>query len=140
MKKSAGILREKGLKVTPQRLEILNAVNLLNHPTCDEVIESVRKNHPHMAAGTVYKTLETFVQKEIIKKVKTEAGVLRYDGIPQQHHHLYSTTDQRIEDYYNEEINLMLSGYFNAHPIKGFHAEEIILQITGRFNDSDTLK
>ena len=37
-------LSEKGLKVTPQRIAILEAIYTLdNHPTADNIIESVRK-------------------------------------------------------------------------------------------------
>ena len=66
-------LKECGLKVTPQRIAVLDAViNLDNHPTTENVIDYIKSNHPNIATGTVYKTLETLVECTIIKKVKTD--------------------------------------------------------------------
>jgi Fur family peroxide stress response transcriptional regulator len=49
-------LKEKGLKVTPQRVAIYEAiVNLKNHPTAENVIEYIKANHPNISVGTVYK-------------------------------------------------------------------------------------
>ena len=39
-------LREKGLRLTPQRELVLNAVRELGHATPEEVAERVRKTHP----------------------------------------------------------------------------------------------
>ena len=56
------ILKERGLKVTPQRLAVYEAVDLLHdHPTAEEVSQFIRKKHPDIATGTVYKTLDTLV-------------------------------------------------------------------------------
>ena len=84
------VLVEKGLKVTPQRLVVINTLNeIQNHPTAEKIIEYIKKNHPNIAVGTIYRTLETFVENGIIKKVKTEKDVLRYDVETENHHHLY---------------------------------------------------
>ncbi|HUW93762.1 MAG TPA: transcriptional repressor, partial [Bacteroidales bacterium] len=70
------------LNVTPQRIAVLEAVVKLNdHPTADEVSQFIRRNHPNIATGTVYKTLDTLVEKGILRRVKTERGILRYDAV-----------------------------------------------------------
>ena len=52
-------LTEKGLKVTPQRIAILEAIiKLNNHPTADNIIDYIRNYHPNIATATVYKVLE----------------------------------------------------------------------------------
>jgi len=38
-------LSEKGLKITPQRLSILEAIYSLNHPTADDVIKFIGQKH-----------------------------------------------------------------------------------------------
>ena len=83
-------LSATGLKVTPQRMRVMDAIYTLdNHPTADNIIAYVRKTDPNIGSGTVYKVLETLVEKNLIKKVKTEKDVMRYDGILENHHHLY---------------------------------------------------
>ncbi len=129
------ILSEKGLKITPQRTSILEAIyNLGNHPTADLIIDEIRQKHPNIATGTVYKVLETLVEKRIIKKVKTDKDVMRYDGISETHHHLYCSTCDVIEDYYDNELDELLKDYFNKKEFSGFNIEEFVLQIKGQFD------
>jgi Fur family transcriptional regulator, peroxide stress response regulator len=127
-------LLEKGLKVTPQRLAILEAIySLNNHPTAESITEFIREEHPNIAIGTVYKVLNTLVDHSLVKRVKTESDSMRYDGILDQHHHLYCADSDRIEDYHDEELDHLLVNYFKDCRIPGFQIEEVKLQIKGRF-------
>lgn len=135
------ILSDKGLKITPQRIAVLDAIsNLNNHPTADNVIAFIRKHHPNIATGTIYKTLETFVEKGIVKKVKTEKDVMRYDSILDNHHHLYSSDSEHIEDYYDEDLDRMIEKYFERKKIPNFTVEDIKVQIIGKFKNKQTKK
>lgn len=135
------ILLEKDLKITPQRIAVLDALtNLKNHPTADNVIEFIRKFHPNIAIGTIYKTLETFVEKGIVKKVKTEKDVMRYDPILDNHHHLYSSDTEHIEDYYDEELDRIIDNYFKKKKIPNFTVEDIKVQIIGKFKNKQSVK
>jgi Fur family peroxide stress response transcriptional regulator len=128
-------IKNTNLKVTPQRIAVLEALNnLAGHPTADKIKEYVIKNHPHVAVGTIYKTLETFVEKGLVKKVKTEKDVMRYDAVLDQHHHLYSENSDYIEDYFDNELNKMLEEYFRKKRIPNFKVKDINLQIIGTFN------
>jgi len=126
---------EKGLKITPQRVVILEAIyKLNNHPTADNIIEYIRELHPNIATGTVYKVLETLVENGLIKKVTTDKDIMRYDGIIENHHHLYCSECDLIEDYKDEELDKLLQNHFKNKNIKGFKIEDIVLQIRGTFN------
>ncbi len=129
------ILAEKGLKVTPQRISILEAIyNLNNHPTADNIIEYIRDSHPNIATGTVYKVLETLVDNKLINKVKTDRDIMRYDGIMEKHHHLYCSECDLIEDYVDPDLNVLLNEYFKKKKIQGFKLDNIVLQIKGTFD------
>ena len=128
-------LSEKGLKVTPQRISILEAIySLKNHPTVDNIIEHIRVSQPNIATGTVYKVLDTLVEKGLVKKVKTDRDILRYDGIIEGHHHVYCSECDLIEDYKDEELDRILKDYFSQKKIKGFKLEDIVVQIRGSFD------
>jgi Fur family peroxide stress response transcriptional regulator len=128
-------LKDSYLKVTPQRIAVLEALNnLKNHPTADKIKEYVVKNHPNIAVGTIYKTLETFVDKGLVKKVKTEKDVMRYDAILENHHHLYCEDTERIEDFFDDELDNMIDKYFQKKKIPNFKVKDIKLQIIGTFN------
>ncbi len=129
-------LIEKGLKVTPQRIAILEAiVKLNNHPTADNIIDYIRKNHPNIATATVYKVLDALVENGLINKVKTEKDIMRYDAFLEKHHHLYISDSDRIVDYLDEELNQLLAKHFKKKRIPGFKIEDIKLQIIGTFTD-----
>lgn len=127
-------LSRAGLKVTPQRMVILEAIyNLENHPTAEKIIERIRATNPNIATGTVYKVLEALVDKKLVVKVKTEDDVMRYDGVMEHHHHLYCAESNRIEDYSDLELDRILEDYFRKKNIPEFDISEIKLQIKGKF-------
>lgn len=129
-------LKEKGLKVTPQRVAIYDAiVKLKNHPTADNIIAYIKANHPNISVGTVYKVLDSLVENDLLKKVKTEKDIMRYDAILSNHHHLYCSETDRIEDYEDEALNKLINAYFKKNKIKNFKVQDIKLQITGTFNN-----
>ncbi len=126
------------LKVTPQRVAVLEVLTELdNHPTAENVIQFIKENHPNIAVGTVYKILEAFVEKGIVKKVKTDRDVMRYDAIMEKHHHLYCVESDRIEDYFDEELNGVIKKYFERKNIPNFEIDDIKLQIIGKFSDGE---
>lgn len=129
-------LKEKNLKITPQRIAVLEAIlELGNHPTAENIIESIKMNHPNIAIGTVYKILEIFVDNGIVKKVKTDKDIMRYDAILEKHHHLYCVESDRIEDYYDDELNQLIEKHFKKKKIENFNIEDIKLQIIGNFTN-----
>lgn len=130
-------ISEAGLKVTPQRIAVLEAlVEMANHPTVDEITAHIKEHHPSIATGTVYKILETMKDKGLIMKVITDRQVMRYDAVIQRHHHLYNSETDRIEDYHDEELNQMLEEYFKKKNIENFKVKDLKLYITGEFLDS----
>ena len=127
-------LVEKGLKVTPQRIAILEAiVKMGNHPSAEIIIDFIHKNHPNISSATVYKVLDAFVSCGLINRVTTAKDVMRYDAILESHHHLYCSDSDRIEDYKDEELNRILENYFEKKGIPGFRIEDLKLQIIGKF-------
>ena len=130
-------LQEKGLKVTPQRVAIYEAIaKLNNHPAAENVIDYIKANHPNISVGTVYKVLDFLVENELLKKVKTEKDIMRYDAVLSNHHHLYCAETDRIEDYEDEKLNKLINEYFKKKKIKNFKVQDIKLQLTGKFNNN----
>ena len=63
-------LKEKGLKVTPQRVAIFEAIlQLNNHPTAENIIDYIKSTHPNIAVGTVYKVLDSLVENNLLKSL-----------------------------------------------------------------------
>ncbi len=134
--KTADRLIEKGLKVTPQRIAILMAMNnLKNHPTADKIFEHVRQQNPNISLATVYKVLDVLVQNEIIRSVKTDRDTKRYDAIMDNHHHIYFSDSEKIEDFFDDNLTKILQSYFTENSIPNFSIEDIRLEIVGKHID-----
>ncbi|MCC7318475.1 MAG: transcriptional repressor [Bacteroidales bacterium] len=130
-------LKEAGLKVTPQRLTIFEAVvELKNHPSAENVIDHIKTKHPNISVGTVYKVLNSLVENGLLKKVKSETETTRYDAILQQHHHLYCSETKRIEDFEDPQLDQLINDYFEKKKINSFKIKNITLQITGEFSNT----
>jgi Fur family peroxide stress response transcriptional regulator len=120
---------------------VLEAIYALqDHPTAEQVITRIRLNHPSIASGTVYKVLDILVEKQLLCRVKTEKDAMRYDGFLDQHHHLYCSDSDRIEDYADQELDKLLEDYFERKNIPNFDIEEIKLQINGKFSNIKKVK
>jgi Fur family peroxide stress response transcriptional regulator len=127
-------LSEKGLRVTPQRIAILGTIlDMKNHPTAEHIIELAKQNHPNISVGTVYKVLDSLVENNLVRKVKTEGGIMRYDPLLSNHHHLYCENSDRIEDFEDEQLDQLISDYLAKKGIKDFQISNIQLHITGKF-------
>ncbi len=128
------LLKQKDLKITPQRLAIFDALlNNKSHPSAEKIVEYIKPTLPNISVGTVYKVLDSLVECGLLKKVKNEKDVMRYDAILHHHHHLYCTQTDRIEDYADPELDKLISNYFKQKKIKGFKVKDISLQINGAF-------
>ena len=94
----ARILREAGLRATPQRLAIVREVLGRNHPTAGEVFEAVRLEFPTMGLGTVYATLNIMSERGLLN-VLPVADAVRFDANIQPHANLICNQCGSIVDF-----------------------------------------
>ena len=95
------LCREQGLKVTHQRLEILQAVaGAANHPSAEEVFKKVKVKMPTISFDTVYRNLALFEKHRVIARVQYLNDRTRYDSNINPHHHLVCVKCKKIEDFF----------------------------------------
>lgn len=100
------ISREQGLKVTPQRAAVYEAVASLDtHPSADEVYRIVKKKLSHISFDTVNRTLRTFAEHGIIEILESVSGVRRFEPNLCQHHHLQCVRCGKIIDFEYQGYN-----------------------------------
>lgn len=76
-----------GLKYSRQRELIKKFVAYCDgHPTADDVYQEVRKQHPNISLGTVYRNLTLLCEQGEIKRI-VSTGPDRFDGILVEHDH-----------------------------------------------------
>jgi Fe2+ or Zn2+ uptake regulation protein len=85
----ATALRERGQRVTPQRLAIARVLRELDsHVTAERVYGEVSARMPGVSLPTVYATLELLEQLGLVRRVSADTGAIVYDGRMDDHHHL----------------------------------------------------
>ena len=74
---------------TIQKELVKNAVfELKSHVTADEVYEFIKKNHPTIGKGTVYRNLKILSDEGEILKVEIPDGPDRFDFTLKKHYHI----------------------------------------------------
>jgi Fur family peroxide stress response transcriptional regulator len=97
-----GQLREKRLKLTPQRLAIIDALveNQHRHPGANLIYEEAKKRAKKVSLSTVYATLGDFSKNGLIKQLEFDRMENRYDGNLSDHINLICKRCGTIIDYY----------------------------------------
>lgn len=99
MKELAQLLKEKKLKVTPQRLAIFQMLsNTVEHPSAETIYKSLEATHPTMSLATVYKTLDALKKVHLIQELNVGEDSFRYDARIQSHPHLICLSCSKVVD------------------------------------------
>jgi len=93
------IAREKGYKLTPQRLAVFRAlVSRKDHPSADDLYQQVRKKYPMISLATVYKTLDVLRDIGLVSELGYKEEGCRYDGNVSLHANLVCLRCKAIKD------------------------------------------
>lgn len=110
--------RKNGLKITPQRRVILEALfQDQSHPTVDETYQRVLSVMPEVSRTTVYNTLRELIALGEVAEVQgLSEGGSRYDTDTSRHHHLFCVHCHALIDIDHDFEGLILppedaSGY-----------------------------
>lgn len=106
------LLREKGLKVTSQRLMVLNILSAHGdeHLTVEEIYDLAKEESPEIGLATIYRTVQVLLELHVIEKVTFDDGFARYElngeetGSGHRHHHAICTQCGKL---YSLETDLL---------------------------------
>jgi Fur family peroxide stress response transcriptional regulator len=101
-------LRNIGLKLTPQRMAILEYLkDNKEHPSADDIYRAVAKKFPTMSFATVYNTLETLRKHSRLIELSVDPEKKRFDPNTAPHHHLMCVKCKKIVDIHsNYRLNI----------------------------------
>lgn len=92
--KFKNLLRERGLKVTNQRIGVLETLASYpdQHLTAEEIYDKVKQEYPEIGLATVYRTVQLLLELHLIDKISLDDGCVRYEiarleGDTTKHHH-----------------------------------------------------
>jgi Fur family transcriptional regulator, stress-responsive regulator len=94
-----GALRERGQRVTPQRLVINRTLQEMGrHVSAEEVLEAVEQRLPNVSLPTVYSTLELLGEIGLLRHVGPAGGRMLFDPRTDEHAHVVCSVCGRVED------------------------------------------
>ncbi|MBP9715018.1 MAG: transcriptional repressor [Candidatus Pacebacteria bacterium] len=105
------LLKEKGYKITPARLSILEIFTKNDKPldaenVCQKLLKT--KEGKGIDPATVYRTLLAFTESGILKRVDLRKESVAFELADTHHHHIVCTKCETVEDFENQEIEQAL--------------------------------
>ena len=131
------ILKENGLKVTNQRLLVLEAIASRpeRHLTAEEIYELVKVDFPEIGLATVYRTIQLFSELHLIDRINFDDGFVRYEigniynhEQKHRHHHLICKKCGKVTSFQDdllEELEEMIAN------TTGFYVVDLDVKLYG---------
>ena len=104
------VLRNEGLKITPQRIAVLKEIiKNKDHRESEDIYFAIKSGKTYVSRATVYRTLDILVQNNFVRKLNIGDGKARYESkINSLHHdHLICDTCHTIIELMNPEIEIL---------------------------------
>lgn len=119
-KKTKDILLSKGFKPTFQRLRILEYLQgHSNHPTVEMIYEGLVQEIPTISKTTIYNTLNSLLEKGVIRAITITGTEARYSYERFPHHHFLCKRCGKVIDIHIQ------CPYMERKQIGGHQLEEL---------------
>jgi len=84
----ASRLSQKGYRLTPQRLMILEAIEgASGHVSAEEIYQKIKERYPGLNISTVYRTMELLKETGMVTETDMGDGRVRFHSVGHEHHH-----------------------------------------------------
>ena len=110
-KELKNILQRCGLKVTNQRLVLLQVLNSgpRFHMTANDILHQARQKFPHLGGATVYRFLNHLKEKDVISEISMGNSSSRYEMKSKSfHYHINCVRCGKIIEFKNKTIENIL--------------------------------
>ena len=98
-KEVTALLRERGFKVTPQRLAVYDVLaHTTAHPNAETIYRELQPYYPTMSLATVYKALAILCEVGLAQELNLGEEAFRYDANTAPHPHIRCTCCGRVDD------------------------------------------
>ncbi|MCH5313393.1 MAG: transcriptional repressor [Helicobacter sp.] len=99
-------LREKHLKITPQRIAMLNQIEHNGHMSVEEIYEQIKSIYPSISLATIYKNVSALCEANILREIKAPKDKQRYELSSDKHLHAYCEICGELKDIKLETSHL----------------------------------
>jgi Fe2+ or Zn2+ uptake regulation protein len=126
-------LRERGFKLTPQRLAIIELLEERGHYSAEDIYNTVKQKYPMLSRATVYNTLEVLKELGKVMELKVKPHIVLYDPATEPHYHFFCRRCGRVLDIepLPECDPKKLTAHLVEGPLRGCKIERVEVYIYG---------
>lgn len=115
-----GRMKEEGLRLTPQRVHIVELLFELSHPTADRIYGRLAEKFPYVSPATVYNTLNKLKEIGIVRGIVNGDKSVCFEWAGSDHWHFTCQACGTIYDLEPNGAEAMLAvgtnrGAFRVH-------------------------
>ena len=131
------LLREKGLKVTNQRIQVLETIASCpdQHLSAEEIFELVKNSYPEIGLATVYRTIQLLNELNLIDRINFDDVFVRYEmgrdythEHKHHHHHLICKKCRRVISFQDDLLEELEAKIVDT---VGFHVVDHDVKLYG---------
>lgn len=119
------MFKEKNLKLTPQRYAIYKYLKSTKvHPSAEMIYTELKINYPTMSLATVYKTLKTLIEIDLVQELNVGEENFRFDANTSMHPHIMCLKCGKVDDievvdfsYLNKEAEKYCNYHIQDHQL-----------------------
>ncbi len=102
--------RQKGLRLTPQRIAVIEYLyGNTSHPSAEDIFTDIKRTYPTISYATVYNTLIALKGIGGVVELRIDSERRHYDPDTSEHHHVICTRCKKIVDVfvdYSDSVRL----------------------------------
>ena len=126
------VLKEHGVQITKQRLEVYQILKELNtHATAEDILQVLQERNCAMTVATVYNILNLFEQKGLIMRVGTAGEPVIYDINTYDHIHVCDNDTRHVRDYPDNGLLEVVTHYLEENPLKDVDLIRVDISLVG---------
>jgi Fur family transcriptional regulator, ferric uptake regulator len=125
-------LHQRGLRMTPQRQLVLDAVRELGHATPEQICARVQQAAPAVNITTVYRTLDLLERIGVVRHTHLGHGAPTYSAREHEHVHLVCHECGTVMEVPTETMDELAAALDRVH---GFELDVSHVALSGRCRD-----
>jgi Fur family peroxide stress response transcriptional regulator len=127
LQKYMDLLKEHNIKITPQRLAIIQLMDQHGHISVRDIYDKIKERFPSLSLATVYKNINAMMENQFINELKIAGHENKYELAKERHSHSICRKCGEIEDVYIDTTTLA-----DALPKESeFNTEEVSVHFFG---------
>jgi len=115
------------LKVTPQRLEIVDILYKKGHLNIDDLYKNLKIKFPSLSLATIYKNINTMCEKLFLSEVKIPNSKSVYELSKSEHSHVICSNCNNIMDIQLDTSSI----YTQAQTLSNFKLKHSSIILNG---------